>query len=422
MRAWCGMRYRAALIDPIAAPAQTCTPMHSIVPSLLALALLVACGPGRKDADPAAAAQGGRPAASAAAADRPPLLLSAEDLRAVQLGDVGGGPLITGSLQPERRADLRAEVSAVVLQVLKDNGEPVRKGELLVRLDDTAIRDSVTSAEASARAAAQALEQAERQLKRQKALQAQGMVSLQALDDAEVRRNAAQSESVAASARLVTARQQLRRTEVRAPFDGVVSERKTSAGDTAALGKELLKVMDPRSMRFEGLVSAEHLAEIKRGQTVHFRVNGDARGDYVGTVQRIDATANATTRQIEVRVAFADGPRAPRLAGLFAEGRITTGGAKVLVLPEGSVVRQGDATHVWRVAGGTLSKVAVRLAARDPRRGEFPVLAGLTAGDRVLRNPGGALVEGQRVEFAAAAAMATASSPSPQPQPSPLAK
>ena len=53
------------------------------------------------------------------------------------------GPVVTGSVQPERRADLRAEVSSVVLQVLKDNGEPVKRGDLLVRLDDTSIRDGL---------------------------------------------------------------------------------------------------------------------------------------------------------------------------------------------------------------------------------------------------------------------------------------
>ena len=170
------------------------------------------------------------------------------------------GPVITGSLQPERRADLRAEVSAVVLQVLKENGEPVRAGDLLVRLDDTAIRDSLASADEAVRAAAQAFEQAERQFQRLKTLQAQGMASTQALEDAEIRRNNAQSDLVGgASARVVQARQQLQRTEVRAPFDGVVSERKVSAGDTAQVGKELLKVIDPRSMRFEGLVSADRM-------------------------------------------------------------------------------------------------------------------------------------------------------------------
>ena len=88
------------------------------------------------------------------------------------VGGAGGGPVITGSVQPEKRADLRAEVSAVVMQVLKDNGEAVKRGDLLVRLDDTAIRESLQSADASARAAAQAFEQAERQVQRLKTLQA----------------------------------------------------------------------------------------------------------------------------------------------------------------------------------------------------------------------------------------------------------
>ena len=69
-------------------------------------------------------------------------------------------------MQPERRADLHAEVSAVVVAVLRENGDPVKKGDLLVRLDDTSIRDSLMSATASEKAAVQAYEQAERQFQR----------------------------------------------------------------------------------------------------------------------------------------------------------------------------------------------------------------------------------------------------------------
>ena len=126
------------------------------------------------------------------------------------------------------------------------------------------------------RAIAQAFDQAERQVQRLKTLQAQGMTSMQALEDAEVRRNNAQSELAAARARVVSARQMLQRTEVRAPFDGVVSDRKVSSGDTAQVGKELLKVIDPRTMRFEGLVSADRMSELQLGQRVSFRVNGYA--------------------------------------------------------------------------------------------------------------------------------------------------
>src|SRR5258706_5824518 len=229
----------------------------------------------------------------------PALLLAAEDLRTLGAGDRGQGPVITGSIQPSRRADLRAEVSAIVLQVAKENGEAVKSGDLLVRLDDTAIRDSLASAEEPARALTQAFEQAERQVQRLKTLQGQGMTSMQALEDAEVRRNNAQSDLVAAKARVVSARQQLRRTEVRAPFDGVVSDRKVSAGDTAQVGKELVKVIDPRSLRFEGLVSADRMQEIQIGHAVRFRVNGYPQAEFAGHVKRVDVAANTGTRQGE---------------------------------------------------------------------------------------------------------------------------
>jgi len=360
-----------------------------LVVPLLAVAMLVAACGKRGAADPAAASA--------------TLLLAPEDVRTVGYSARAEGPVVTGSVQPERRADLRAEVSSVVLQVLKENGEPVRKGDLLVRLDDTSIRDSLMSADESVRALVQAFEQAERQVQRLKTLQAQGMTSMQALEDAEVRRNNAQSDLVAARARVVSARQMLQRTEVRAPFDGVVSDRKVSSGDTAQVGKELLKVIDPRTMRFEGLVSADRMSELQLGQKVGFRVNGYGATEFAGTLKRIDAAANATTRQVEVVVTF-NGNELPRVAGLYAEGRIETGTTQVLMVPESAVVRSADATHVWRVNGPALQKVAVQLGERDARRGEFPVIAGLASGDRILRSPGSTLVDGQKVEFAAGGA------------------
>jgi RND family efflux transporter MFP subunit len=229
------------------------------------------------------------------------------------------------------------------------------------------------------------------------------MTSTQALEDAEVRRNNAQSDLVAAKSRVVAARQQMARTGVRAPFDGVVSERKASVGDTVQIGKELIKVIDPRSMRFEGLVSADRLSELRTGQRVSFRVNGYAQGDFYGKVRRIDAAANATTRQVALIVDFQDPATAPKVAGLFAEGRVETGSAQGLMVTEASVVRSGETAHVWRVDGKMLSKVEVKLGERDSRSGNTPLRSGLVAGDRVLRNPGNALVNGQRVEFAAAA-------------------
>jgi RND family efflux transporter MFP subunit len=182
-----------------------------------------------------------------------PLLVSQEDVLVVRNSALTSGPSITGSVEPERRADLRAEVPAVVLAVLKENGDPVKRGDLLVRLDQTSIRDSLMSAQASMSAAAQAYDQAQRQLERMQTLQKTGVVSAQQVEDVEIRRNTAQSDREAARSRVVTARQMLERTEVRAPFDGIVSDRKVSAGDTAQVGKELLKVIDPVEPAFRRL-------------------------------------------------------------------------------------------------------------------------------------------------------------------------
>lgn len=333
---------------------------------------------------------------------KPTLMIAPEDLRQVGSSGMVGGPVLTGSVQAARRADLRAEVAAVVLQVAKDNGESVHQGDVIVRLDSTAIRDNLTSAEEALRASTQSFEQTERVLQRQKTLNQQGMTSMQALEDAELRRNAAQSELAAAKARAVAARQQLTRTEVRAPFDGVVSERKISVGDTVLVGREIVKVIDPRSMRFEGQVSADRLGELKLGQAVALRVNGVAVGEFKGRIERIDAAANATTRQVEVVVRFDDPAHAPKVAGLYAEGRVDTGLQSALVLPEGSIVRQGDAAHVWQIEAGKLKKTVVQLGERDARRGEVVIKAGLKVGDQVLRSPVGNLSEGQAVQQAAA--------------------
>lgn len=334
------------------------------------------------------------------AAAQAPLQITAEDVFTVSNSSLASGPSITGSIQPERRADLRAEVSAVVLAVLKENGDAVRRGDLLVRLDQTAIRDSLTSAEASYAAAAQAYEQAQRQFERMKKLSETGVVSTQAVEDVEVRRNSAQSEREAARTRVVAARQQLERTEVRAPFDGIVSDRKVSAGDTAQVGKELLKVIDPNSLRFEGLVSADAIGSVEAGQRVWFRIHGFAEKDFSGQVTRVNPSANATTRQVEVLVAFEDKNQRPEVAGLYAEGRIETASSAALMLPTAAVVREGDNAFAWRVKDGLLKKVKVDLGTRDARTGEFAVQAGLEEGDRVLKYPSSTLHDGQPAQFA----------------------
>jgi len=361
---------------------------------MLAVVILVCAGCGHAGGTDAASSKRG-----ASPGTMQPLLISSEDILAVRSNALTSGPSITGSVQPERRADLRAEISAIVLSVLKRNGDSVRRGDVLVRLDDTAIRETLTAAEFSARASDQAHDQAERQLQRLKQLRETGLVTVLEVEEAEGRRNAARSEREAARTTVVAARQQLQRTEVRAPFEGIVSERKVSAGDTAQVGKELLKVIDPHSLRFEGLMSADDIGEVEIGQRVSMRVQGFSE-EFFGTIAGVNPAASITTRQVEVLVAFEDANHRPEVAGVYAEGRVETTRASALTIPASALVREGNDAFAWRVRNGVLEKVALRIGERDPRSGEFVLKSGLAEGDALLRYPTSALQDGQPIQLA----------------------
>lgn len=380
---------------------------------LLGLAIaLAACQPSAPElptgstASPSADTAASKPTASMASEPVTPLtknsqtqtalLLGTEDWLIVGQQNALGTVVLNGAIAAARKADLRAEVGAVVLQTLRENGDRVRKGELLISLDAQVLRENLASAEESLRNANQSLDSADRQYQRLKALSAQGMVSLQALEESELRRHAAQSESAAARARLSTARQQLERTQIRAPFDGILSGRKVSSGDNVQPGRELVQIIDPASTRFEGWASAEQVTGLRIGQEAELFINGWTQTPLRGRIRQIDATAHPLTRQVGVLVDFESRGVMP-MVGLYAEARLQAHPATstAMTVPDSALVRTGDMTQVWRwLPQGHLQLQTVELGPRNARHGHWPVLRGLSPGDRILRHPGSPLKNG----------------------------
>ena len=97
-------------------------------------------------------------------------------------------------------------------------------------------------------------------------------------------------------------------------------------------------MIDPTSMRFEGMVNADQIGALKAGQPVSFRVNGYGEQDFAGRIRRVNPAANPTTRQVEVLVDFV-GKQQPRLAGLYAEGRVET---------ESATSRRSNVPHTFQ--------------------------------------------------------------------------
>lgn len=345
--------------------------------------------------------------AAESSTDKPTVLsLVSADVLQLTPGDLSRGPMISGSLQPVIKAELNAEVSGIVTQVLKDNGDLVKAGELLVQLDQTTYRDKLLSAQEAERSAEVTSDQASKQLRRMQSLNKQGLVTAELLESAEIKANQAQSDVASAKARLVEARQQLDRTAVRAPFDGVVAMRKTSAGDTAQIGKALMVVIDPASMRFEGFIAADQVGQVKVGQAVNFKINGYQEQRFDGVVERINPAANENTRQVQLFVAIEQ--KQNLVAGLYAEGFIAVANQQSLMVPPSVLVQEGDNSFVWQLVDQKLKKVKVTTGGRDLRWGTVEVVSGVRSGDKILRHPVGALVDGAQVTFDQATSSALA--------------
>lgn len=330
-----------------------------------------------------------------------PLQLVAQDLLTLSESTLARGPVISGSLQPVVKAELNAEVSGIVMQVLKDNGDLVKVGDVLVKLDQTTYRDKLLSAQEADRSAAVTLEQANRQLKRMQSLSKQSLVTQEGLEAAENKANQAQSDLASARARLVEARQLMEKTEVKAPFSGVVATRKVSAGDTAQVGKGLMVLIDPASIRFEGYVAADRVGQVKVGNKVTFKVNGYSGQFFTGTVERINPLANESTRQVQLLVTM-DLKEQSLVAGLYAEGHVEVQNSDALMVPESALIREGDNSFVWQFANNELKKTEVKLGDKDERWGTQQVLSGVISGVQILRHPQGALTDGGKAELAEA--------------------
>jgi membrane fusion protein (multidrug efflux system) len=339
-----------------------------------------------------AGCSGPKPDADAADTEIKTLSLMAADLVQVAQSELSQGPMISGSLQPVTKAELNAEVSGIVTKIYKDNGDTVKAGELLVQLDQTTYRDKLMSAQESERSANVTADQAQKQLRRMQQLNKQNLVTAEILEAAEIKANQASSDFASAKARLVEARQQLERTEVRAPFSGVISARKTSAGDTAQIGKALMVVIDPSSMRFEGFIAADQVGTVKVGQSVNFKVNGYPNQRFTGTINRINPQANELTRQVQVFVELST--QDSLVAGLYAEGFIDVAVQQSLMLQASSIVREGDNSFVWLMSENKLAKTPITLGTRDPRFGTFQVISGVKVGDSILRHPVGGVKDG----------------------------
>jgi membrane fusion protein, multidrug efflux system len=311
------------------------------------------------------------------------MIVGPENIAVATEGSIMTGPSISGTLEPEREAAIRSQVSGSVLQTYADQGQAVSAGAVLARIDATGIQDAYTSARAAQVSARNAADVAEHDLARNEKLLAAGAIAERDMEQSRRASIAARAALEDANSRLATAEKALRSTTITAPFSGVVSERPVSAGDVVQPGTALFTVVDPSSMRLEASVPAEQLSLIRVGVPVVFTVSGYPGRQFVGHIIRINPTADPTTRQVRIYVSI---PNAGRtlVGGLFANGRMSSATKLGLVVPEAAVDVRGSAPSVVRVKGGKAEKVQVQVGLTDKSSETIEILSGLQAGDTLL--------------------------------------
>ena len=273
-------------------------------------------------------------------------------------------------IEAVQQTTVGAQIAGRVIEVKADAGQPVRKGEVLMRID-------AREAEEAARAANAQYANAKLNYERTKSLVAQKFMSAAALDKAKAEYDAATANRAAAGASESHA-------TIVSPLSGVVARRHAELGDMATPGKPLFTIYEPGGLRVTASIPQYRLNEMRKVTTA--RVEFPELGKWVDASSvKLLPTADTATHVSQVRVNLPPVPEAT--PGMFARVHFVVGQAEKLTVPATAVVRRGEVAAVYvEGSDGRLSLRQLRLG-ETVGAGEIEVLAGLSAGDKVITDP-----------------------------------
>jgi len=311
---------------------------------------------------------------------------------------------------PEREAAVRAQVGGSVLQTFVDQGQAVRAGQTLGRIESGGLQDVYLSARSGVTAANNNADIARRELERAEKLLAAGAIAERDIEQARRSAISANAALADARARLATAQKQVGNTVITAPISGIVSDRQVSAGDVVQPGALLFTVVDPSSMRLEGSVPAEQLSQVRLGAPVTFTVNGYPGRSFAGKVSRVNPTADPATRQVRIVISIPNA-EGRLVGGLFATGRLASESRTGMVVPASAVDSRSNVPAVFRIKGGKVERVPVQLGLRDEGAERIEIASGVQVGDTLLLGAAQGITTGTIVKVSSPSDRATPPAP-----------
>lgn len=330
-----------------------------------------------------------------------------------------------GTVRARQTATLAARTMGTVTAVNTVEGRHVARDAVLVSLVRRQIDAGLAGARAGLEAAVQSREAADA-ARRQAAAQEKlaratheryrqltvgESASAQEMDEVRARLEAARFAVEQAEAAVAAADQQVARaraglaaaaatradTELRAPFDALVTGRMVEPGDLAAPGRPLLTLEAREGYRVEMVLPADYAGMVYAGQPLAVELNSLGAEAVEAPVESILPDADAATRSVTVRLAL---PEMEGLRnGLFARVRVPVGESAAMQVPAAAVVHEGQLTGVYAVDAEGRARFRLVRTGRE-RDGRLEILSGLADGDRYVTAPVPGLCDGCRVEGA----------------------
>jgi RND family efflux transporter MFP subunit len=312
---------------------------------------------------------------------------------------------ISGTLKASQSAVVKARVVGELMDLTVREGDPVKAGQVIARIDPVEYQARERQAKQQADAAQSQVEIAQKQYDNNKALVDQGFISQTALQTSLSSLNGAKATHMAALAALDVTRKAMDDSIVRAPISGQISQRLAQPGERMALDGRIVEIVNLAQLEIEAAVAPADASPIRVGMQAQLQIEGQ-EGPVTAQVLRINPSAQAGSRSVLVYLGVAG--TAGLRQGLFAEGSLGTRSIQALAVPLTSVRTDKPLPYVQVVDGEQVKHVNVQTGSRTEKTLKNNTLTwvevqGLKEGTQVLAGSTGAVREGTQVKFTAGA-------------------
>lgn len=274
---------------------------------------------------------------------------------------------VNGSIIANEEVDLVAEIVGKVRTISFEEGTAVKKGQLLLKVDDADLQAQLARAQFQQKLLSEKLE-------RQRILLKRESISRESFDQLQTDYNMLEAD-------IQLLKVKISRTEIRAPFDGIMGFRYVSEGSYVQPSSQIARIVDNAVLKFEFSVTERYGAQDLKGREVVFRVAGQDK-NFVAQVYAVDPLITQNTRNIMLRARFLNKDK-ELMPGMFAKGNLViAGNNEYIAVPTEAVVPEMDGKRMWVVKNGKAISVPVETESRSEKYVE--VVSGIQSGDTVL--------------------------------------